>query len=109
MASCVLLGIERLLAKTDAMLLMTVVAAMCALPRAYLPRNDAGPRDQWINAAMLWTALAGGVLLKGPLIVMIAALAALTLAILDRSARWLWQLKPIPGGLWRGAPVPQQF
>ncbi|MFZ0176326.1 MAG: glycosyl transferase, partial [Pseudolabrys sp.] len=30
MASCVLLGIERLLAKTDAMLLMTVVAAMGA-------------------------------------------------------------------------------
>src|SRR3989449_2132943 len=30
MASCVLLGIERLIAKTDAMLLMTVVAAMGA-------------------------------------------------------------------------------
>ena len=34
MASCVLLGIERLIAKTDAMLLMTVVAAMGALARA---------------------------------------------------------------------------
>src|SRR5216117_3695291 len=30
MASCVLLGVERLIAKTDAMLLMTVVAAMGA-------------------------------------------------------------------------------
>src|SRR5262249_15991441 len=36
MASCVLLGIERLIAKTDAMLLMTVVAAMGAMARAYL-------------------------------------------------------------------------
>ena len=36
MASCVLLGIERLMAKTDAMLLMTVVAAMGALARAYI-------------------------------------------------------------------------
>src|SRR6201981_4243496 len=36
MASCVLLGIERLLAKTDALLLMTVVAAMGAMGRAYL-------------------------------------------------------------------------
>ncbi|HEY8439911.1 MAG TPA: glycosyltransferase family 39 protein, partial [Xanthobacteraceae bacterium] len=105
MASCVLLGIERLLAKTDAMLLMTVVAAMGALARAYLPRDDAGPRDQWINAAVFWTALAGGVLLKGPLIVMIAALAALTLAIVDRSARWLWHLKPIAGVLWLAALV----
>ena len=37
MASCVLLGIERLIAKTDAMLLLTVVAAMGAMARAYLP------------------------------------------------------------------------
>src|SRR6266481_8204674 len=36
MASCVLLGVERLIAKTDAMLLMTVVAAMGAMARAYL-------------------------------------------------------------------------
>src|ERR1700694_3833654 len=35
MASCVLLGIERLMAKTDAMLVMTVVAAMGALARVY--------------------------------------------------------------------------
>src|SRR5262245_43481354 len=33
MASCVLLGIERLIAKTDAMLLMAVVAAMGAMAR----------------------------------------------------------------------------
>src|SRR6185503_4454657 len=38
-ASCVLLSIERLLAKTDAMLLMTVVAAMGAMARAYLPQQ----------------------------------------------------------------------
>src|SRR5262245_57142578 len=34
MASCLLLGVERLIAKTDAMLLMTVVATMGALARA---------------------------------------------------------------------------
>ena len=39
MASCVLLGIERLIAKTDAMLLLTVVAAMGAMARAYLPEQ----------------------------------------------------------------------
>src|SRR3979409_1575146 len=37
MASCVLLGVERLLAKTDAMLLLATVAAMGAMARAYLP------------------------------------------------------------------------
>src|SRR6516162_2525797 len=39
MGTCVLLGVERLMAKTDAMLLMTVVAAMGAMARAYLWRE----------------------------------------------------------------------
>jgi len=36
-------------------------------------------------AAVFWTALAGGILLKGPLILMFVGLAMGTLAILDRS------------------------
>src|SRR5499433_312046 len=52
MASCVLLGIERLIAKTDATLLMTVVAAMGAMARAYLsqrgePRLPLDGADAW--------------------------------------------------------------
>src|SRR5712692_6542124 len=39
MASSILLGVERLIAKTDAVLLLTVVAAMGALARAYLPEQ----------------------------------------------------------------------
>ena len=73
MASCVLLGIERLIAKTDAMLLLTVVAAMGAMARAYLPdqRERLEPAAAWLLAGIFWSALAVGVLLKGPLIVMI--------------------------------------
>ena len=101
MASCVLLGIERLIAKTDAMLLMTVVAAMGAMARAYLPKRA---RRGWMPSAnagwlpaVFWTALAAGVLLKGPLIVMVVGLAALALIVVDRSARWLLALKPRRG------------
>src|SRR2546421_1725904 len=74
-ASCVLLSIERLLAKTDAMLLMTVVAAMGAMARAYLPqqRERLDAAGAWTTAAVFWTAIAAGVLLKGPLIVMALA------------------------------------
>src|SRR6266480_1691026 len=67
MASCLLLAIERLLAKTDAMLLMTVVAAMGAMGRAYLSEATR-PRTgmaAWQMPAVFWTALAAGVLLKG--------------------------------------------
>jgi 4-amino-4-deoxy-L-arabinose transferase-like glycosyltransferase len=103
MASCVLLGTERLMAKTDAMLLLTAVAAMGAMARAYMSsigRYQLDALGEWRAGAIFWTALAGGVLLKGPLIVMIVALACLTLGILDRSARWLFRLHPVAGIVW---------
>jgi 4-amino-4-deoxy-L-arabinose transferase-like glycosyltransferase len=101
MASSLLLGIERLIAKTDAMLLMTVVAAMGAMARAYVsPQHEREAAGQWAVAAIFWTALAGGVLLKGPLIVMIVGLAALALVLVDRSARWLLALRPLAGLAW---------
>jgi 4-amino-4-deoxy-L-arabinose transferase-like glycosyltransferase len=104
MASCVLLGIERLMATTDAMLLMTVVAAMGAMARAYLSsargQTIADAAGGWLTAAIFWTALAAGVLLKGPLIVMVVLLAALSLAAVDRTARWVLQLRPVAGMAW---------
>lgn len=101
MASCILLGVEARLAKTDAMLLLTVVAAMGAMARIYLrERREPGAPSGWQLPAIFWTALACGILLKGPLILMVAGLAALMLAIVDRSARWLWSLRPLPGILW---------
>jgi 4-amino-4-deoxy-L-arabinose transferase-like glycosyltransferase len=105
LATCVLLGVEARLAKTDAMLLLTVVAAMGALGRIYLA-NPANPGAQielksgWIFPAIFWTAVAGGILLKGPLILMFVALTAISLSILDRSARWLRDLRPIAGIIW---------
>jgi 4-amino-4-deoxy-L-arabinose transferase-like glycosyltransferase len=103
MASCVLLGVERLLAKTDAMLLLTIVVAMGALARAYLSQKRADVTDAtnaWLIPTIFWTALAAGVLLKGPLILMVAGLALLALVIADRSAAWLLQLKPMIGAIW---------
>ena len=102
MASCVLLGIERLIAKTDAMLLLTVVAAMGAMARAYLAdeRERLQPAGAWMLAGLFWSALAVGVLLKGPLIVMVIGLAAIALIAIDRSARWLLVLKPLVGIAW---------
>jgi 4-amino-4-deoxy-L-arabinose transferase-like glycosyltransferase len=43
---------------------------------------------------IFWTALAGGVLLKGPLILMIVGIAAASLALVERSWRWLRVLRP---------------
>ncbi len=102
MASCLLLSVEGRIAKTDAMLLATVVAAMGAMGRVYLPeqRRTIDARTSWTLPAIFWTALAAGVLLKGPVILMFVGFAAVTLAIVDRSARWMLTLRPLVGVVW---------
>jgi 4-amino-4-deoxy-L-arabinose transferase-like glycosyltransferase len=102
MCSCVVLGAEARLAKTDALLLLTVVAAMGAMARVYLSwqRGEDPAHPPWSSPAIFWTALAGGILLKGPLILMFVGLTILVLAILDRSAVWLWRMRPVWGLMW---------
>jgi 4-amino-4-deoxy-L-arabinose transferase-like glycosyltransferase len=101
MASSVLLGVEARLAKTDAMLLLASVAAMGALARIYLASQaEAEAKIGWQQPAILWTAIAAGVLLKGPLILMFVGLTAAVLCAVDRSLQWLWSLRPVPGLLW---------
>jgi 4-amino-4-deoxy-L-arabinose transferase-like glycosyltransferase len=110
LACSLLLSAEARLAKTDAMLLLTVVAANGVLARTYLLHQqkpsvqtlsdspDPGiPRpgsQRTLIPLLFWTALAGGVMLKGPLILMIVGLTIGTLVVVDRSARWLLALRP---------------
>jgi 4-amino-4-deoxy-L-arabinose transferase-like glycosyltransferase len=101
MASSVLLGVEARLAKTDAVLLLTCVAAMGAMARVYLTCRRAPEQEiGWRRPAILWTALAAGVMIKGPLILMFVGLTAIILSIADRSGRWIWKLRPFPGFAW---------
>ena len=99
MATSILLGVEARLAKTDAMLLLTAVAAMGAMARIYLGERRHGLAG-WSLPAIFWTALAAGILIKGPLIVMFVGLTVMALAVFDRSVRWLAGLRPISGVLW---------
>src|SRR6516165_404829 len=102
MATSILLGVEARLAKTDAVLSLTIVAAMGAMARAYL----AGQGERSVNthplvtAAVFWTAIAFGILIKGPLILMVAGLAVVALAVTDRSVNWILRLKPTIGAVW---------
>ncbi len=102
MCSSVLLGVEARLAKTDAMLLLTVTFAMGAMARVYLAWQRGEDPERPLRAwpAIFWTALAGGILIKGPLILMFVALTIVMLAILDRSANWVWRLRPVLGVVW---------
>jgi 4-amino-4-deoxy-L-arabinose transferase-like glycosyltransferase len=101
MAASALLGVEARLAKTDAVLLFTVIAAMGVLARVYLAPHRDGDKGVGFGAlAAFWTAIAVSILVKGPLILMVVGLAALALSIIDRSARWLLALRPLPGIVW---------
>ena len=102
LTTSVLIGVEARLAKTDAMLLLTTVAAMGAMARIYLRLggSPSQPRRQWVLPTIFWTALAAGVLIKGPLILLIVGLTAAALLLVDRSARWLMDLRPVAGSIW---------
>jgi 4-amino-4-deoxy-L-arabinose transferase-like glycosyltransferase len=98
LGSSLLLGFEARQAKTDAVLLLTILVAINGLAEAWIP-GPSGPvtkRRVWIP---FWAAIGLGILIKGPIILMIAALTALTLSIHDRRIGWLNWLRPWPGAL----------
>jgi 4-amino-4-deoxy-L-arabinose transferase-like glycosyltransferase len=75
---------------------------MGAMARIYVSwqRGEDPAHPSWTAPAAFWTALAVGILLKGPLILMVVGLAIVMLAILDRSASWLSRLRPVWGLMW---------
>ena len=98
LASSVLLTVEAHLAKTDAVLAACAAAAMGALARAWLGRDDGRrPPLPPATAAVFWAGIALGVLVKGPMVPFFAALPALALSWRARSGRWLLALRPLPG------------
>ncbi|HWE74917.1 MAG TPA: glycosyltransferase family 39 protein [Stellaceae bacterium] len=90
------LGIEAHLAKTDAVLLAFITAAQLALARIYLDAK-AGLRAPLGIALLFWAALAAGILIKGPVAPLAAALTVIALALSERRGRWLRDLRPIAG------------
>jgi 4-amino-4-deoxy-L-arabinose transferase-like glycosyltransferase len=101
LAASVLLNVEARLAKTDAVLLLANVIAIGALARAYLGQvaPAAGLRG-YALPALFWTAVAAGILIKGPVICLFVGLAVAALVAYDRSLRWLLALKPVIGVVW---------
>lgn len=93
MTSTILLNVEARLATTDAVLCATVAVAMGAMLRLRVSRESTW-RSDWGLPLAFWTAIGVGVLVKGPITPLIPALAALALAVYEKSGRWLLRLKP---------------
>jgi 4-amino-4-deoxy-L-arabinose transferase-like glycosyltransferase len=99
LAPAVDLVVESHLAKTDAVLSATVVAAMAVLARCWMQRTQREPLS-WQLCIVFWTAIAVGILLKGPITPMMALLAGSALCLRHGSARWLTHLRPWSGVAW---------
>jgi len=97
MASTVLLGVEARLAKTDAVLLATILVAHGALARAWLSTST--ERNLKL-AAIFWTALGASILIKGPVGLAAIACPLILLSVVGGSFRWFKQLAPLPGLVW---------
>jgi len=91
LAASLALTVEAHLAKTDAVLLATVVAAQGALGEIYR-RSRAGEPAGTVLPLLFWIAQGVGLLIKGPVTPLTSLLAGGALAIADRDARWLGRL-----------------
>src|SRR5260370_14980313 len=87
---------EAHLAKTDAVLLATVVAAQGALGEIYR-RSRAGEPTGAGLPLLFWIAQGVGLLIKGPVTPLASLLAGGALAIADRNARWLGRMHFLGG------------
>jgi 4-amino-4-deoxy-L-arabinose transferase-like glycosyltransferase len=96
-AMAIILGVEARLAKTDAVLFATILLAQGALARIWLSGAD---RRLWGTGFLFWTALAAGVLVKGPVAPMVVGLTVAGLMILDRNIAWFKRAVPLFGALW---------
>jgi 4-amino-4-deoxy-L-arabinose transferase-like glycosyltransferase len=99
LAPAIILVVEAHLAKTDAVLVATVVASMGVLARAWMRRDEKQPLGIGL-CALFWTAIGVGILVKGPITPMVLIFTVIVLTIRRRSARWLLHLRPWKGLIW---------
>ena len=92
MASSLLLNVEARLAKTDAALLGCIMLMQYALASAYTGRGKV-----WISPILLWCALAAGILIKGPIILLILISTLVWLRVANKDLSWFRTLHPRRG------------
>ena len=97
LATSLILVSEAHQAKTDAILLATVVAAQGALGRFYMAARTQAPAPGPMVALVFWIAIGLSILVKGPVVPAVVLLTILALAISDRGAAWLVGLRPFTG------------
>jgi len=94
LATTYLIHAEAHFAKTDAALLVAVLGAMGVLARAWMA--SVAPWQVFV----FWTAIAAGLLLKGPIVLAPVVATAAWISVFTRDWRWILKLKPLIGAAW---------
>jgi 4-amino-4-deoxy-L-arabinose transferase-like glycosyltransferase len=93
-AASMLFNFEARIATTDAALLACVLAAQAGLLAVWQGRD--GPRG-WRAPLVFWAALGAGIMVKGPVVLLVAFGTIAALCVSERRARWLAALRPVWG------------
>ena len=88
---------EAHIAKTDAVQLAFIVAALSLIAKFYFAAKDGLPTPSFRWSAALWGALGMAILVKGPVGPLLCALVVATLSVWERNGRWIWTMRPIAG------------
>jgi 4-amino-4-deoxy-L-arabinose transferase-like glycosyltransferase len=96
LGASVLLSVESRMATIDATLLAVVLTAQAVLLRVYLRRDGPEPTGRPV-AALYWAALGVGLMLKGPVILLVSWGTILALLVSERRGGWLRRLHPAWG------------
>lgn len=96
LAASLMLTWEAHVAKTDAVLLATVMAAQFALVRLFVADRDGTAAPGWAPY-MLWAALGAGLLIKGPITPLVAGLTGIGLWLFGLWPRFWRQTRPFVG------------
>ena len=87
---------EATIAKTDAMLLAAVTAAQASFIHVFGAVVD-GRRPGWRWPLLFWLSVGAGVLLKGPIILMVVGASAAAMVVHRPKSDWIAALRPISG------------
>ena len=96
LACTTVLTVEARQARTDSMLLATIVLAQAALIHLWLAR-DRVAKAGCAAPAVFWLAIGAGILLKGPIILLVVGGTVAALAVVERRVDWLTTLRPVSG------------
>ncbi len=109
LAGCLLLGGEARLAKTDAALLGSLMTALYAMARVYREKLSGIQSRRFFLPFLFWTALAAGVLIKGPIALLPVLGILVWVKVFGKDISWFRCLRPLSGFLYALALVAPWF